>query len=284
MNSIGTNDTATAPLDSCLLVDYRLCSRTRIRDFIRSTQLFDKVHEPGSLIRGLEMVSALRIETCVFGPSVKTEKIQEFIANTKLSEWSKDCAFVVFQSRDGREDVSGAHVVIESPCAQPTFNAGLVKALVEANGGSVPVSQRVDPTTGRPVSLKAALEMLELSENENTETGRANAQEGTTQHWTRQLVETVVRCCPKLHAGLLQLLPFSLNFRSNGEPSDCTVNAVRDLIHHTFAGVDDVPDLERFKGFLEPMLFQWIKRSTLQGRAAADFVLKRELRNCLKQR
>jgi len=234
------------------------------------------------LTLGLEMVSDLRVETCIFGPSVRSEKIQDFIINTKASPGSKDCAFLVFQSRERREDVSGAHAVVEFPCMQPNFNVGIVKALVEANGGSLPEGRRVDPMTGKPISLKATLARLDFSGHEPRQSVMTDAREEARPQWTRQLIETVVRCSHKLYGALLEVKPYNLKFKFGGEPSEFTVNVVRDIIEQTFAGVRDVPDLERFKDVLQQLLLQWAKRASLQGRAAADFVFKRELRNCLQ--
>jgi hypothetical protein len=282
MNIINTTDLVSAPLESCLLVDYRLSSRTRLREFIHSTQIFKRVHEPGSLTLGLEMVSDLRVETCIFGPSVRAEKIQDFIINTKASPGSKDCAFLVFQPRERREDVSGAHAVVEFPCMQPNFNVGIVRALAEANGGTLPESRRVNPVTGKPISLKATLARLDFSGRERQQGSMEGSGEGAQPQWTRQLIEAVVRCSHTLYGALLDVKPFNLRFRSDGEPSEFTVNTVRNIIDQTFVEFVDVPDMELFKEALQPLLFQWAKRATLQGRAAADFVLKRELLHCLR--
>jgi hypothetical protein len=40
--------------------------------------------------------------------------------------------------------------------------------------------------------------------------------------------------------------------------------------------------MPRFKGTLGKLLENWLKRGSSQGRATADFLLKKELKECLK--
>jgi hypothetical protein len=278
-NSILVKESTSAPLGSCLLVDYRLSSRSRLKEHISTTELFEEIHEPGSLAIGLEMVSKRRVETCIFGPSVKPERIQEFIEHSRMSGESSTCAFLVFQSRERREDVVGAHAVLEFPCSQPLFNVGMVKALAGANGGTLPPPRRTDPLTGKPISLKERLAKLEYPGQEKKV---AEAEKVEVKPWPPELVHAVSVQLPVLYDNLLQVHPFNLKFRMDGSPSEFTLNAIANVIELSFAELHKVPEIERFLSALEPLLYRWVKRGTLQGRAAADFVLRRELRDCLR--
>jgi hypothetical protein len=278
-NSILVKESNVAPLGSCLIVDYRLSSRTRLKEHISSTQLFEQIHEPGSLAIGLEMVTKRRVETCIFGPSVKPERIQEFIVNSQMSGESTKCAFLVFQSRDRREEVSGAHAVMEFPCSQPHFNVGIVKALATANGGSLPASRRTDPFTGKPISLKERLSRLEYPGQEKK---RTETEQVEIKPWPPQLVQAVSQHTSTLYDNLLAVHPFNLKFRMDGNPSEFTVNSIRNVIDNSFEEIAGEAEMERFKQALEPVLWRWVKRGTMQGRAAADFVLRRELRDLLQ--
>lgn len=286
MNIIESNLRTSVPLESCLLVDYRLSSRTRLKEYIHSTQLFETVHEPGSLTIGLEMVASQQIETCIFGPSVKPEKINEFILNTQISGLSTKCAFLAFQSRERGGTVFGAHAVLEFPCPQPNFNIGIVKALAGANGGKIPESKRTNPITGKPISLKASLAQLEFPGHERkVPIAAERVTEGPlppAQPWSGELIKVVVQNIPELFDKLGQIQPFNLKFRSNGTPTEFTSNILRDVIETTFNNMISIPDIEPFKEALQTLLLGWVKRGTTQGRAAADFVLRRELRDCLE--
>jgi hypothetical protein len=278
MEKLTTPQNSLAPLESCLLVDYRLSSRTEIKDRISSTQLYGAVHEPNSLKACLDMVRRQRVETCVFGPSVKSDVIQDFIDTAQMSEGSVKCAFVVFRAKDKQEEIRGAHSVVDFPCQQANFNAGLVRALVSANGGVLPVSQRIDVDTGRPVSVKERL--LKLEYPAQVPWGGSDA--GTTSDiWPRALIDVVMKQVPNLYDHLLRVHPFNLKFRTDGTPSEFTIGVIRDVIEDTFPNCDDVPSMARFKDVLEPLLYRWVERGTLEGRAAANFVLQRDIRRCL---
>ncbi len=278
MESLNTLHNSAAPLESCLLVDYRLSSRTEIKERISSTNLYSKVYEPNSLKTCLDMVRRQRVETCIFGPSVKSDVIQDFIDTAQMSEDSSKCAFVVFRSKERKEAIRGAHAVVDFPCQQPSFNAGLVRALVSANGGVLPVSQRIDLSTGKPVSVKESL--LKLEYPAQTPWG-ANETFTSSDIWPRALIDVVMKQVPNLYDHLLRVHPFNLKFRTDGTPSDFTISVIREVIEDTFPDCDDVPSMDRFKNVLEPLLYRWVERGTLEGRAAANFVLQRDIRRCL---
>jgi hypothetical protein len=230
---------------------------------------------------GLEMVTNQQVETCIFGPSVKPEKIQEFITNAHLFGKSTQCAFLVFQQRDRREDVAGAHAILEFPCTRPLFNAGIVKALAEANGGSLPVSRRNDPTTGQPILLKEQLRKLDFPGHPAKVSKETDKSHIPTKPWSRELIQVAVERYPRLYTHLVELHPFNLKFRADGSPSEFTSGKIQEVIADTFAETDDIADMPRFKGTLEKLLQNWLKRGSSQGRATADFLLKKELRQCL---
>jgi hypothetical protein len=280
-SSLNSN-TLPAPLGSCLVVDYRLSSRTLLMEYLSRTELFETVHEPGSLALGLEMISKHEVDTCIFGPSVKSEKIQEFITTTRAIGKSAQCSFLVFQQRDRREEVEGAHAILGFPCSQPVFNSGILKALTGANGGTLPISRRTDPENGEPIALKERLLKLDFPGHPSKAAQKALKSQPPLEPWSRQLIETVVARYALLSKQLTELNPFNLKFRSDGAPTEFTSTAIQRVIDETFSDVGDIEDMPRFQESFAKLLENWIRRGTSQGRAAADYELKKELRDCLK--
>jgi hypothetical protein len=267
------------PLESCLLIEYRLSSKAKLKDHVNATQLFEQVHEPGSLATGIEMIISNRVETCIFGPSLKPEKIAEFITSSQNIRTSSQCAFMVFQASTRQASIPGAHAVLEFPCSQPHFNVGIVTALVGANGGTLPASRRTDPKTKRPISLKERLSWLEYP----GQPGKAEESSATPQAvWPKSLLAAVTKNLPLLYNSLLDVHPFNLKFRSDGTPTEFTVNIIRNVIAGSFRNTEGVQSMTRFKEALEVLLYRWVQRGTAQGRAEADFILRREIRDCLR--
>ena len=269
-----TAKVSCAPLDVCLLVDYRLSSRTLIKEQVSTTKIFGEVYEEGAMSVGLELVNTRKVEACLFGPSVKPEKIQDFIEATKSSSYSPQCAFMVFQPKDRQQLVPAAHSVVDFPASQPYFNAGLVQALSGAHGGSIPELSKRDPQTGEVVSLRDNLARLDFPGKEPKAEQGAEAKRET---WPREVLEEAIKRFPILCDRLSEVEPYYLKFKIDGSPSDFTRNAIKEIVDEVFTQIEAVPAMYDFKQVLEQYLFSWIKCATLHGRAIASAALRRDI-------
>jgi hypothetical protein len=280
MNRVQRHNIAVTPLEACLLVDYRLGSRTKLKEYIAATQIFALIYEPGSLGLSLPMIAAQHVDTCIFGPSIKAERIKEFILSTQLRGESKLCAFIAFRAKGNRDDISNAHVVLDFPQNQQHFNVGLVRAITASNNGTIPNIERIDPVSGKLLSLSERLSSLDFPPCSSIETSHISTKVKATQ-LNQPLIEVIATNSAGLFQQLLKLNPLALKFRSDGTPSDYTVQAIRGAIYNSFTTQNETAGIEQFKEILEGLLYQWVKRSATQGRAVADFVLRRELRGLL---
>jgi hypothetical protein len=268
------------PLDACLLVDYRLGTRTTLKEYIIQTEVFGIIHDPGSLGFSLPMIASQHVDTCIFGPSVKAERIKEFILSTQLRGESKLCAFIAFRRGGNLDEISNAHVVLEFPKSQQHFNVSLVKAITAANNGAIPHIERIDPVTRQKISLSERLSRLDFPPCDSTGSD-AVRQEFDGVKFTAPLIEAITGSATTLFQQLLKLNPLALKFTSDGSPSDYTVKAIRSAINNSFNKSNQIPGMREFSDVLEALLYEWAKRGALQGRAVADFVLRRELREML---
>jgi hypothetical protein len=256
------------------LVDYRLSSRTLIREQVSTTNIFGEVYEEGAMSVGLDLVRARKVEACIFGPSVKPEKIQEFILATQRSTGSAQCAFLVFQPKDRQESIPGAHSVMNFPASQPYFNVGLVQALAGAHGGTVPSIKKRDPHSGEVVSLRDRLAQLDFPGKQPKAEQRG---EFGGEPWPQGVPEEAVKNFPTLCDRLLEVEPYYLKFKIDGTPSDFTKNAIREVIEEVFPHAEASAAMRDFKLILERHLYSWIKSATLHGRVAASAALRRAI-------
>jgi hypothetical protein len=265
------------PLGTCILIDYRISSRFRLKNFISSTELFEQVEEPGSLHACLAMLAKQPVDTCVFGPSVRADKIREFMRRVTEANSATECAFIQTRSYSAEESIDGLHSVVDFPCSQTDFNVGVVSALSRAHGGNLPEGKRYDPSSGRPVPLKDHLAGLEFPDGQ---TADIVIRESRPSMWPRETFDCVLRNSQSLREKLEQLQPFNLRFRSDGSPTEFTSEVVLGLIDAVFPNSDIVPGLSKFKGVLEELIYKWAQIGTELGRRTADRCLKREIINC----
>jgi hypothetical protein len=265
------------PLGTCILIDYRISSRFRLRNFISSTALFEQVEEPGSLHACLAMLAKQPVDTCVFGPSVRADKIREFMRRVNEANATTECAFIQTRSYSAEESIDGLHSVVDFPCSQTDFNVGVVSALSRAHGGNLPEGKRYDPASGKAVPLKDHLAGLEFPDGQTADTV---IRESRPSMWPRETFDCVLRNAQSLKDKLEQLQPFNLRFRSDGSPTEFTSEVVLGLIDSVFPNSDIVPGLSRFKGVLEELIYKWAQIGTELGRRTADRCLKREIINC----
>jgi hypothetical protein len=267
------------PLHTCVLIDYRFSSRDPIRQMIVDTKLFECIKVVGS-VKDVQYKSFQQdLSTWVFGPSLKLEVVNEMISQVKLNNKGQRCAFIVFRPRGLTQTSDPDSVALEFPCKQPYFNLAIIDSFMKAAGGLLPHSGRPHPTTRAPIALKPYLIQLELPSDGNER--KLVFEE--SQQWTKDLIVTVIRCEPRLYANLLQVQPFYLRFRLDGTPSDFTTNVLREVVDESFLDARNIPQLDSFKEVLQGLLYRWVRRGTEQGRAAADFVLRRDIRVCLER-
>jgi hypothetical protein len=266
-----------APLGLCILIDYRLSSKARLKNNLASTQLFETIEEPGSLHACLAILAKRPVDTFVFGPSVRSYKIHEFMDKLSQTANGGECAFIMARTADGSEPISGVHSVIEFPCAQSTFNQGIVKALTKSHGGKLPEAKRYHRITGKPVSLKDSIEKLEFP---SEQTATAVIQDTRSSLWPRETFDLVLRNSSALRAKLSEIEPYNLGFRGDGSPTEFTSETVLKIIDSIFPNADAVPGMPKFKLVLEDLLYKWAQIGTKLGRKTADTCLRREIINC----
>jgi hypothetical protein len=265
------------PLGTCMLIEYRLSLRSRLHNCINSTELFENVEEPGTLQTCLALIAKQGIDTCIFGPSVRTDKIREFMKQVSESVKSTECAFLVTRTYSPTETIDGIHSIIDFPCSQREFNAGVVSALTKSHGGQLPPAKRYDPTTGKPISLKDSITNLEYPKDQSVD---IVIQDSRPSLWPRETFDMVLRKSSTLKAKLADVQPFNLRFRTDGSPTEFTSEFVLNLIASVFPDSDGIPGMSKFKLVLEELIYKWAQVGTQRGRRTADTCLKREIINC----
>jgi hypothetical protein len=188
-----------------------------------------------------------------------------------------ECAFIMAQSGEGRESVSGVHSVIEYPCSQSAFNQGVVGALTKAHGGTLPEAKRYDRVSGKPVSLRKSIEKLEFPSDK---TATSVMQDTRSSLWPRETFDLVLRNSSALKLKLSDIQPFNLGFRTDGSPTEFTSRTVLEIIDSVFPNSDKVPGMSKFKLVLEELLYKWAQTGTRLGRNTANTCLRREIINC----
>ncbi len=270
-------DKGSEPLGTCLLIEYRLSLRSRLHNCIASTDLFVNVEEPASMLISLAMIAKQRVDSCIFGPSVRWDKVREFMKQVSESAASTECAFLVTRSCLPGDSIDGVHIVIEFPCSQREFNAAIVGAITKAHGGKLPEAKRCDPQTGRPLLLKDLVSQLQYPGNQSVD---VVIKDNRPSLWPRETFDAVLRKSSLLKAKLAELQPFNLCFRTDGSPTEFTSETVLNLIASVFPDADLVPGMPKFKVVLEELIYKWAQTGAQLGRRTADTCLKREIMNC----
>jgi hypothetical protein len=265
------------PLGGCILIDYRPSSRTRLKGYLRGMQMFDLVHESGSLDSFVNVMTKRDIHACVFGPSIRTERILTYLKAARETGRDSGCAFVATKTQSRLDDIPGVHKLVSFPCSQMEFNVTMVRALMLAHGGCLPEAKRMHPVTGKPISLKASIEKLGYpDESSRTANGRAHR----LSLWPRETFDLVSKKSSVLRDKLNELQPFHLKFRPDGTPTEFTSEKISLIIDSIFPEADLVPGMNKFKGVLEELLYKWAQIGSQLGRNTANTCLKREIINC----
>jgi hypothetical protein len=254
-------------------------TRLRLKEYIGGMQMFEAVYELASLQECLSALMQYDIHACVFGPSIRPQKVNEFIHATKECGRDANCAFVVMRPRDAAYQVAipGAHEAIDFSCSQLEFNVAMVRALMQAHGGCLPEAKRLDPHTGRPVSLKESIEKLDYPEDPLSE---AEGRRQRLSMWPRETFDLVSKNSGVLRDKLNELQPFHLKFRPDGTPTEFTTEKVLLVIESIFPDAHNVPGMAKFKIVLEELLYKWAQIGSQRGRRTANTCLKREIINC----
>jgi len=265
------------PMGTCLLVEYRLSARSRLERFISSTRLFENVEESASIHACLAAVLKSNVDVCVFGPSVKIDKIREFLDRLSDSNKARPCAVIATRWSSAADSIEGVHSVLDFPCSQGTFNAGVVQALTRANDGNLPEVCKTDPSTGKAISLKDSLNLLEFPDNQSAD---HVIRDSRPSIWPRETFEVVLKRSSQFKEKVADLQPFNLRFRSDGSPTEFTSEIILTLLNSVFPDSDEIPGMSKFKLVLEELLYKWAQIGAQLGRRTADTCLKREIINC----
>jgi hypothetical protein len=224
-------------------------------------------------------MSKFEVDTCIFGPSVRADRISEFINQLKLLEKPSECALIAARHRTSEEEVSGVHAALEYPCSQSTFNVELASALTNSHKGTLPQSKTRDPHSGQSICLKTALSKLEYPPDESIDTV---AKRSRAPMWPRETLEAVLTSIPQLQAQLDDLQPSHLGFRMDGTPTEFTSEVVMNLVKDLFPQSATTRGLSEFKFVLEDLIYKWAQISTQRGRRLADICLRQEIANCFQ--
>jgi hypothetical protein len=272
-----TSNEQLTPLGGCILVDYRLGSRSRLREYITKMQMFETVYELGSVHECLATLEQYDIHACVFGPSIRPERVQDFIRAAKENGREVACAFIVSKSRSHSYAIEGVHEVFDFSTSRPEFNVVMVRALIQAHGGQLPEAARTHPVTGQPIPLRDSIEKLEYPQDQDDGEARTSRRLST---WPRETFDLVSKNSGVLRQKLNELQPFHLKFRPDGTPTEFTSEKVACLIESIFPEAETVPGMAKFKCVLEELLYKWAQIGSQRGRRTANTCLKREIINC----
>ncbi len=269
------------PLNSCVLIDSRMSSRLELKSYIQSTNLFETLIEPDTLNHGIKTITEQQIHTCIFGPSVKSENIQGFLNDLKVADYKADCAFLSTYREGTKEEIEGIHMQVMFPCSRQTFNSGIIQALQNANGGTLPPTRRNNPLTGEPLYLKNTIEKLELDDSNNSFVySTSNPRNIRLQ---QNSIETesnsFISQASELTKFLLEIEPQNLRFKADGSPSKMTTETIQALVFKLFANKKNENGVMDFKFNLEHLLYDWIQVATQHGRKIANARLKEGILN-----
>lgn len=263
-------------LNSCVLIDSRMSSRIELKSYIVSTNLFENIIEPESINAGFKVIMSEEVDTCIFGPSVKSENVKGFLIDLQISDYKGDCAFLSTYRAGEKEEIENIHAQVEFPCSRQIFNAGIVQALQNANGGYLPPPKRKDPITGETILLKDALDKLDFGESVSIASkSQDDPNYGESISISSKVsIETFTQQASELAKVLDGLDPHNLMFRPNGTPSSVTSDTVKNLISKVFPSTKSGSDLTDFKCNLELLLYTWIQNATQSGRKVANSKLR----------
>lgn len=266
------------PLNSCILIDSRMGSRIELKSYINSTHLFENLIEPESLNAGFKMVTENEIDSCIFGPSVQSEKVKSFLYDLKVSDYKSDCAFLSTYRDGEKQEIEGIHAQVVFPCTRQVFNTSILLALQNANGGELPVSKRKNPITGEPIFIKDAIAKLDLGEGKSLYSYSPSQlpiqdkiQASTSD---KASIETFSKQASELAKALADIEPHNLMFRPNGTPSGVTTETIQTLVQKLFPNHERQKGVVDFKLTLEQLLYIWIQNATQYGRKVANAKLR----------
>ncbi len=127
-------------LHRCLLLDNRQWSHARVLRELKSTRYFEQIMDTKDQEQAVKLVSAHEFDACFTGPTLSKDEVISFLSRSESGSYSDDCARIclVYEECDYAEELlkSGAHGVIEIPCARPVLRLGIVRAVVAANANS----------------------------------------------------------------------------------------------------------------------------------------------------
>jgi hypothetical protein len=244
------------PLSSCLLIDSRMSSRLELKSYVQSTHLFEQIAEPESLDLGLKLINEIEVDICIFGQSLRPKNIEGFFSDLKKKNHNQGCAFVSIQRENEQFKIEGIHEILFLPCSRKDFNTGIIKALRNANSGVLPLSKKINPITGEPISLAAAIEKIQtISEGQTVPISKISE------------LSKILAC----------IEPGNLLFKPNGDPTAKTTEVIKEIIMKVLPDEKDNLELIRFQQALEKFLYKWIEIASNSGRQVANLRLKQDI-------
>ena len=282
------------PLNICLLIDSRMGSRMELRASLSSMHLFERVVEPESLAAGYKTLLSEQIDTCIFGPSLRADKIHEFLEDIKAADCRTDCAFLMACCPG--EQVEGVHGNFEFPCSRQNLNQAIVKAIQVANGGEFPSPKKLHPITGQPLNLKDyILDRTEIGQDLAARDQVSASNQPDQPHHLESAVPSTAPSAPEVSAGVLsnqvsalgrmlaELEPAHLKFSATGDPTATTVSIVRGMVEQLFPtealqkSSEHSGQLSQFKSYLESLIYEWIQNATIGGKKTASAKLRESI-------
>lgn len=127
-------------LNAVTVVDSRLGSRRELIKDLKATALFERVVEAKSLAHGLLTLHIEDVDSCMIGPSLRSDKALQFLESAKQIPTAEVCAFVVVRNEGSNSEKEfervGVHNIIRRPYTKEVFREKVVQSVIKANANS----------------------------------------------------------------------------------------------------------------------------------------------------
>jgi len=265
---------APKPFGICVVIDYRLSHRFRLRNFLVATNLFRTIEEPSTLHDCAVLLQRLPVDACIFGPTLKAERVSECIRKASNSTSTKRCTFIASRRHNKQETIEGIDSLIEFPCTQESLSRRIVQAIELVHRKSSAGSKSFSGERNRLSSLQ---QRVELSQIQNGAPFHTSVPVHGNYAWQRPALEIIAPRFSLFWRKLCEIQPFYLRFRSDASPTEFTAATVVGLIEDVFPNTDNIPAVADFKTALEQLLYVWIQLASQHDRHAANRRLMAEL-------
>ena len=171
------------------------------------------------------------------------------------------------------------HALVEYPSQQESLNRGMVLALINAHGGTLPSSKRRDPKTNAAVSLRNALESLSYPSGDSL---RALEQLHRPSNWSHDLVDAVLDRWSKFETTLANLEIGNVSRSLDTQIVDNNFAQLREAVGNIFPESEKIRGMIKFREVLDELVRAWGYVAVRRGKATASACLKREVFNCFR--